>query len=473
MAKIVKNVRMAVARAFRGSENDTAEAVTPPNGVQTIEAPDVSVAVDERVESRLGKETPKGANLSETPVVQQPVVQQPVNLGAPNIHIATLGQPSQAQSDLTQGAVDIAFARLMGVTANMGSEQDNERADRLIRRGFGLQRAVIELAKLGGVEVDRITGGNVGRVLAAASYTSKFGGIPQSAGLSSGGMTTFNLPQALSNAANMIVLQTSQGIDESYKDISVVYNHDRYETFKLIGTGGDFRLKSLGMNGTIEHAKFSEEVFTNEIDIKAIMTVIDERAIVNDSVGAFASTIGNMARDAMVTFNDDFWAKFIDDSTFYSAANDNVVSNNALSQTGLTAAVQKLELMKRDGKLIGNRAYALVVPTQLKVVAMGLMASIMATKVSDFNPYAGMFKVVSSPYLADDPTSWYLTVQPIGRAPMTRGYIGGREYPTVESSNADFNQLGIQTRCRFDYGVNHFDPRTSVKCLAPVAGTGD
>ena len=32
-------------------------------------------------------------------------------------------------------------------------------------------------------------------------------------------------------------------------------------------------------------------------------------------------------------------------------------------------------------------------------------------------------------------------------------FLNGRQTPVVETANVDFNQLGIQMRCYFDYGV--------------------
>jgi hypothetical protein len=42
-------------------------------------------------------------------------------------------------------------------------------------------------------------------------------------------------------------------------------------------------------------------------------------------------------------------------------------------------------------------------------------------------------------------------------------FLNGKETPTVESADADFNTLGMQFRGYFDFGVNNQDVRGGVK----------
>ncbi|MGE4002337.1 MAG: hypothetical protein AB7I48_19180 [Planctomycetaceae bacterium] len=43
------------------------------------------------------------------------------------------------------------------------------------------------------------------------------------------------------------------------------------------------------------------------------------------------------------------------------------------------------------------------------------------------------------------------------------GYLRGTQTPTVETTNADFNTLGIQMRILFDYGVARGGSRAALK----------
>jgi hypothetical protein len=88
------------------------------------------------------------------------------------------------------------------------------------------------------------------------------------------------------------------------------------------------------------------------------------------------------------------------------------------------------------------------------------------------NPYAGRFKVVTSPYLSlptlpgNSSSTWYLLADPNILPAFQVAYLDGRRAPTVETSDAEFNTLGLQMRCYFDFGVARLDFRGAIKNTA-------
>jgi hypothetical protein len=63
-------------------------------------------------------------------------------------------------------------------------------------------------------------------------------------------------------------------------------------------------------------------------------------------------------------------------------------------------------------------------------------------------------------------TTWWLCADPKLLASAAMGVLNGQESPTIESADADFDQLGIQFRGYHDFGVSMTEYRTSVKATA-------
>jgi hypothetical protein len=88
------------------------------------------------------------------------------------------------------------------------------------------------------------------------------------------------------------------------------------------------------------------------------------------------------------------------------------------------------------------------------------------------NPYRGRFRVESSPYLAlagmpgASNSNWYLVADPNNLPAFQVAYLRGQRQPTIEAADAQFNTLGIQLRCYFDFGVARIDHRGALKASA-------
>ena len=93
----------------------------------------------------------------------------------------------------------------------------------------------------------------------------------------------------------------------------------------------------------------------------------------------------------------------------------------------------------------------------------------MSTKTLTANIYEGVFDPIVSRYLDTmgitgySATAWYLLADPKIMATIETCYLNGVQQPTIESSDADFNTLGIQLRGYFDFGVNMQDYRAGIR----------
>jgi hypothetical protein len=95
------------------------------------------------------------------------------------------------------------------------------------------------------------------------------------------------------------------------------------------------------------------------------------------------------------------------------------------------------------------------------------------------NPHQGKggFRIEVSRYLSNalytgnSAKAWYLLADPSDLPVIEMAFLNGQEAPPpphVETSDADFNMLGIRMRGYHDFGVNLQDPRGGVKSKGEV-----
>ena len=60
-------------------------------------------------------------------------------------------------------------------------------------------------------------------------------------------------------------------------------------------------------------------------------------------------------------------------------------------------------------------------------------------------------------------TGWYLFGAPTDVAAFGIAYLDGKETPTIEQADTDFNTLGIQFRGYLDMGVCQIDAAGAIK----------
>ena len=134
-----------------------------------------------------------------------------------------------------------------------------------------------------------------------------------------------------------------------------------------------------------------------------------------------------------------------------------------------------MDQVDSDGKPIGILPALMLVPTALSAVGSQLFKSMelrdtsSSTKYPISNPHQGKFRVEVSRYLANSSytgnsaKAWYLLADPTDLPVIEVAFLNGQESPTIETADADFNQLGVQMRGYHDFGVALQDSRGGVK----------
>ena len=91
------------------------------------------------------------------------------------------------------------------------------------------------------------------------------------------------------------------------------------------------------------------------------------------------------------------------------------------------------------------------------------------TKITNTNPHVGKWDPMSTPYLTDDRVaagttgSWYLFANPDDVPAFTISFLNGNQTPMLESSETDFDVLGMSWRVIYDFGIDQTDNRGAVK----------
>jgi len=292
--------------------------------------------------------------------------------------------------------------------------------------------------------------------------------------------STMSLPYILSNVANKMLLDGYNYAEDTWRRICKISSVNDFKQHTRHRMTGDFKFQEVGADGELKHGTVSEQQFTQQADTHGIMFSLTRQAIINDDLSAFAAIPREIGMGAGEAIADAVWTLILSNpSSFFASGNGNYAtgSTTALDVDALTAAeLLFLDQTKPNGRPLGISPSILLVPSALKVTAEQLMNSLQLNETTTANagkpvnnPHAGKFDIASSSYLGNSSftgysaLAWYLFADPNRLAAFEVAFLNGVDRPTVESTDADFNTLGVQFRGYIDFGVKEQDYRGAVK----------
>lgn len=333
-------------------------------------------------------------------------------------------------------------------------------ADKKFKHRIGLQEALLEAAAANGTRAMTFQSNPRGILEAAFSGRS----MQASAGLS-----TINIGGILSNVANKFLLQGFMGVEQVWRQIAAIASVRDFKQVTSYRLTGSEMYKKISPGGEIRHGDLGEETFTNQAETYGLMLSVSRTNIINDDLGAITSVPKKLGRGAGLKINDVFWAEFLDDASFFSVGNENLLSD-ALDIDGVGAAEQAFfEMEDPEGNPLGVVPKILLVPPALNSVAKEIYNSTEiwpATGSGDKpmgNPHKGSYAPIMSAYLKAEDADWYLLAAPSDLPVIEVCFLNGQQSPTIETAEANFNTLGIQFRGYHDFGVRKQDYRGGVK----------
>lgn len=362
----------------------------------------------------------------------------------------------------------VCLTRNLKGTEKQFDDQILQAAHHTFKRGIGLQQLLLQAAAANGRYCqpgESITTGNMRDVLRAA--------FPQEQYLqASGGFSTVGLSGILGNVANKEILEGYMEEDNAWREIAgrkSVSDFKQVTSYRMLD---DMAYEELGAGGVIKHGSVGQESYTRQANTFAKMFAVTRTQIINDDLGAFDDLRSRVGRGAAKKLNQVFWTEFLNNSSFFTTGNTNYISgsttNLGTDGVGLGLGVKAFRTMtspsadgtKRVGA--GLRPEILLVGPSLEGAAEALYRNqnLGAVATSSANIYANKYRPVvawqleDSSYTGYSATAWYLLASPSVMPTIVVSFLNGQETPTVESADADFDQLGIQFRGYHDFGCD-------------------
>lgn len=345
-----------------------------------------------------------------------------------------------------------------------------EAAAKRFRGGIGLQELILEAAWANGCTA---------RSFREAREVLRAAFAPHGTGASvSAGWSGIDLGGILSNLANKFLLEGFFSVESTWRQIAAVAPVSDFKAVTRYRLIGKDQYEKVAPGGELKHGTLGEEKFQNQADTYGLILSIDRRDLINDDLGAITTVPRKLGRGSGLKINDVFWATFLDHAAFFTAAHRNLLvgADTALSIDGLTKAeVAFLEQVDPDGKPLGIMPQLLLVPPGLSAFAAQLFKSLELrettanAKYPVANPHQGKFTVAVSRYLSNpafagaSQKAWYLLASPADLPVIEVVFLNGQESPVIESTEADFNVLGVQMRGYHDFGCALQEPRAGVK----------
>lgn len=365
-------------------------------------------------------------------------------------------------SDVSQDVIQAALCR----SANLQNFEKAfkpevlEASDKF--QGIGLQEIILMAAHQNGYSGRQtITMGNAREVMQAA-------------------FSTHTLTTLITQTGNKMLLDGFQAIPQSWRRVAKVESVNDFKTTTAFRMNANLEYEELGPAGEIKHGTASQESYDLKAVTYAKMLAITLQDIVNDDLRAFDQIRQKLGIGAAVKMSNLFWQTWLTASNagvFWAAGHSNLATACALSLTNLATAVQKFRDMEGpDGNLMELDPTLLLVPSALEATAKTIFSSqeirdtTASTKAGTTNIYQGQFVPVAVPQLAKSTftgysaTTWWLAADPAILASAAMVFLNGQQTPVIESSEADFNTLGVQFRGYHHFGAAMTEYRGSVKC---------
>jgi hypothetical protein len=258
--------------------------------------------------------------------------------------------------------------------------------------------------------------------------------------------------------------------------IAAIRNVRDFKTITTTSLIADTEFEKVGPDGELKHGTLSELTYTNKAETYGRMLAITRTDYINDDLGAITAVPMKLGRGAGLKLNNIFWTKFLNNSSFFTSGRTNVNTAVADMTIGGLQATETIFMDQTDpnGDPLGVRPEILLVPTPLNTSARTLMSSEYlitgeSTTRGGKNPFAGRFRVESSPYMSNSnytgysAAAWYMLADPAVLPVIEIVALNGRIEPTVESADAEFNTLGVQMRGYCDIGVELQEYRAGVR----------
>ena len=288
------------------------------------------------------------------------------------------------------------------------------------------------------------------------------------------GFSTVSLPTLFSNVANKFSIAAYEAVPSVARRVCRIVNANDFKDATGIQLGAAATFDEVGADGEIKHGNLKEATFTYRVDTYAKMFGITRKDLINDDLGALADIPVLLAKGAALKLESLFFTLFLDNAAVFTEDRGNLI-DAPLGIEGLKAGYQAMAKMTdaNDDPILVRPGF-LLTPAELAIGARELVGSPAIVSGAGgplpvMNGLYGLAEPVDSPYLSNDDyegsldTGWYLLADPATVAVAVLGFLQGKQFPTIETEQADFDTLGMRFRGYHDFGVAWADWHGGVK----------
>jgi len=267
-----------------------------------------------------------------------------------------------------------------------------------------------------------------------------------------------DIPNVLSNVAHKFVLAGFGDAGEYWRAVSRAIPVSDFKQVKGIRLVMGGLLKSLAKGGELQHVDLSDEARNIQAATKGSIVGITREDLINDDLGVLSFIPERFGMMAGRTINTDVFAAISTTASDYGAN-----TSGAMSLDNLAAAYAlAMGIKDKDGNPLGPMPTTILCSPSNYITARGIYQSETitgaASKTPRDNVMRNLLRPITAPYLSG--TAYWLFSEAFPLVDVA--FLGGRQTPVVETANADFNQLGIQMRCYFDYGASKGETKAAL-----------
>lgn len=269
-----------------------------------------------------------------------------------------------------------------------------------------------------------------------------------------------DIPNVLSNVAHKFVLAGFGSAGEYWRVVSRAIPVSDFKQVKGVRLVMSGLLKSLAKGGELQHVDLADEARNIQAATKGSIVGITREDLINDDLGVLALIPEHFGLMAGRTINTDVFGAISTTGSDYGAT-----ATGALNLDNVAAAYAKAMTIKDgEGSPLGLMPNILLCSPTNYITARGIYQSETITgassKTARDNVMRGILNPVTAPYLPAAGTAYWLFNEAFPLVDVA--FLGGRQTPVVETANVDFNQLGIQMRCYFDYGASKGETKAAL-----------
>ena len=299
-------------------------------------------------------------------------------------------------------------------------------------------------------------------IFAAFGYEYRPGNDAEMARALKAAFSSADIPNVLSNVAQKFVLAGFGAVGETWREIARAVPVNNFKAVKGVRLVMGGLLQPLGKGGELRHVDLSDDARNIQAATKGSIVGITREDLINDDLTVLAEIPERFGQMAGRTINKDVFGSLSTTGSDYGAN-----TTGALNLANLAAAYA-LAMAIRDGEgnPIGALPDKILCSPSNYLTAKNIYQSEEITGASSkegkSNVLRGVLQPVTSPYLSGTAYWIFNSAFPL----VDVAFLNGVQTPTVETADADFNQLGIQMRCYYDYGASAGD------CKAALYSTG-